>query len=51
MNRGFVFDSDYWLVSIRYCIIRLLMENIFPHYNPIHDLEILYAKSADISKA
>ena len=33
MNREFVFDSWYWIISIRYCIIRIITEQtliIFP---------------------
>ena len=33
MNRGFIFDSWYWIISIRYCIIRIVTEqtlSLFP---------------------
>ena len=34
MNRGFVFDSWYWIILIRYCGIRIIAEYtlvIFPY--------------------
>ena len=34
MNRGFVFDSFYWLMMIRYSAIRLITKIYLPFLKP-----------------